>query len=57
MTPHVTYVEEDSMAGFYKQQVDNLERWSAGEPLLNLLSSGSTDSDCLNKSSPAPGHG
>lgn len=33
VTPHVAYVEEGSINGFYKQQVDDLLRWSAGKPL------------------------
>lgn len=38
VTPHIAYVEETSISGFYKQQVENLERWTAGEDMQNLLS-------------------
>ena len=37
VTPHVAYVEEQTIRGFYEQQVDNVARWAAGEPLHNLL--------------------
>lgn len=37
VTPHIAYVEEQSMRGFYEQQVANLKRWTAGQPLQKLL--------------------
>ncbi|KAJ6442754.1 d-isomer specific 2-hydroxyacid dehydrogenase [Purpureocillium lavendulum] len=37
VTPHMGYVEETSIAGFYRKQVANLERWVAGESLETLL--------------------
>ncbi|GJN79676.1 hypothetical protein PLIIFM63780_003194 [Purpureocillium lilacinum] len=37
IAPHMGYVEERSISGFYRKQVANLERWVAGEPLETLL--------------------
>ncbi|UNI23278.1 Glycerate dehydrogenase [Purpureocillium takamizusanense] len=37
VAPHMGYVEERSITGFYRKQVANLERWVAGEPLETLL--------------------
>ena len=33
LTPHMGYVEEDTLSGWYDQQVENLERWVKGETL------------------------
>lgn len=37
VTPHMGYVEEASIGGWYEQQVTNIERWAKGEPLENVL--------------------
>lgn len=37
VTPHVAYVEERSINGFYEQQVDDLVAWSAGKPLKRTM--------------------
>jgi phosphoglycerate dehydrogenase-like enzyme len=37
VTPHVAYVEESVMNGFYEQQVDELERWSRGKALKKTM--------------------
>lgn len=37
MTPHIAFVEEGVLNGFYEQQVEELERWSRGEPLKKPL--------------------
>lgn len=37
VTPHVAYVEERSINGFYEQQVDDLLRWSAGKKLKKTM--------------------
>lgn len=35
LTPHMGYVEEEKLRGWYEQQVDNILRWVKGEELLN----------------------
>ncbi|KAK1777991.1 D-isomer specific 2-hydroxyacid dehydrogenase [Copromyces sp. CBS 386.78] len=37
LTPHMGYVEEDTLSGWYDQQVQNLERWVKGEQLALSL--------------------
>jgi phosphoglycerate dehydrogenase-like enzyme len=37
VTPHIAYVEESVMNGFYKEQVEELERWSKGETLKKTM--------------------
>lgn len=37
LTPHMGYVEQSTLEGWYDQQVENLERWAKGEPLLHSL--------------------
>jgi lactate dehydrogenase-like 2-hydroxyacid dehydrogenase len=37
VTPHMGYVEEEVMTNWYAEQVEILERWLKGEPLLNVL--------------------
>lgn len=37
VTPHMGYVEEASITGWYEQQVANIERFARGEPLENVL--------------------
>ena len=37
LTPHMGYVEQTTLEGWYEQQVDNVERWAKGEPLLQSL--------------------
>lgn len=37
LTPHMGYVEESSITGWYQVQVDNLERWTRGDVLTNVL--------------------
>lgn len=37
LTPHSAYVEEASMNGFYKQQVENVSRWREGQELSPRL--------------------
>lgn len=37
LTPHMGYVEKSTLEGWYDQQVENLERWAKGEPLLQTL--------------------
>lgn len=37
LTPHMGYVEQSTLEGWYEQQVENLERWAKGEPLLQSL--------------------
>ncbi|KAG4268169.1 D-isomer specific 2-hydroxyacid dehydrogenase [Fusarium proliferatum] len=38
LTPHIAYVEEQVMNEFYEHQVMELDRWSKGEPLSNIIS-------------------
>ncbi|CEI64507.1 hypothetical protein FVEN_g12002 [Fusarium venenatum] len=38
ITPHMGYVEGDTMKSWYEQQVENIERWAANEPLENVMS-------------------
>lgn len=33
LTPHMGYVEEETLGSWYEQQVANILRWEAGEPL------------------------
>ncbi|KAK3497314.1 uncharacterized protein B0T23DRAFT_410737 [Neurospora hispaniola] len=33
LTPHMGYVEEDTLSGWYDQQIENLEKWVKGEQL------------------------
>ncbi|KAL4730769.1 hypothetical protein ACLX1H_002808 [Fusarium chlamydosporum] len=37
ITPHMGYVEEDTMKSWYEQQVENIGRWAANEPLQNVF--------------------
>lgn len=37
LTPHMGYVEEATIGPWYEQQVENIERWAAGEPLETIL--------------------
>jgi len=37
LTPHMGYVEEETMANWYEEQVEIVERWHKGEELLNVL--------------------
>ncbi|OLN85406.1 D-3-phosphoglycerate dehydrogenase 1 [Colletotrichum chlorophyti] len=37
LTPHMGYVEEKNIGGWYEQQADNIKRWQAGEGLFNTL--------------------
>ncbi|KAL7620663.1 hypothetical protein AAE478_009658 [Parahypoxylon ruwenzoriense] len=38
LTPHMGYVEEDNISGWYRQQVENILRWKNGEALATLFS-------------------
>jgi len=37
LTPHMGYVEESTLEGWYEQQVENIERWVKGEALQQSL--------------------
>lgn len=37
LSPHMGYVEEESLSAWYAQQVDNLKRWQTGDVLVNQL--------------------
>lgn len=37
LSPHMGYVEEESLSAWYAQQVDNIKRWQAGDVLVNKL--------------------
>ncbi|KAK0735076.1 hypothetical protein B0T26DRAFT_634954 [Lasiosphaeria miniovina] len=37
LTPHMGYVEESTLEGWYEQQVENIQRWERGEPLVQSL--------------------
>jgi phosphoglycerate dehydrogenase-like enzyme len=37
LTPHIAYVEESNINGFYQQQVDDLQRWFAGKELKKTM--------------------
>ncbi|KAK1828985.1 D-isomer specific 2-hydroxyacid dehydrogenase [Podospora conica] len=37
LTPHMGYVEQATLEGWYEQQVENVERWANGEPLVQSL--------------------
>ncbi|CAM1504439.1 Fc.00g020300.m01.CDS01 [Cosmosporella sp. VM-42] len=37
LTPHMGYVEEAPISSWYEQQVENINRWAAGEPLTTRL--------------------
>ncbi|ROT39636.1 D-3-phosphoglycerate dehydrogenase [Sodiomyces alkalinus F11] len=37
LTPHMGYVEQDTLDAWYAQQVENIRRWHAGQPLINPL--------------------
>ncbi|SPJ87030.1 related to formate dehydrogenase [Fusarium torulosum] len=37
LTPHMGYVEEDTVKSWYEQQVENIDRWAANEPLQNVF--------------------
>ena len=37
LTPHMGYVEQTTLEGWYEQQVENIERWAEGEPLVQCL--------------------
>ncbi|KAI8963659.1 D-isomer specific 2-hydroxyacid dehydrogenase [Daldinia sp. FL1419] len=38
LTPHMGYVEEESLMDWYQQHVDNILRWKKGEELTTLFS-------------------
>ncbi|KAF4447416.1 glycerate dehydrogenase [Fusarium austroafricanum] len=37
LTPHMGYVGEDTIKSWYEQQVENIGRWAANEPLQNVF--------------------
>ncbi|KAF4124974.1 Phosphoglycerate dehydrogenase or related dehydrogenase [Geosmithia morbida] len=37
LTPHMGYVQEDNLGGWYEQQVANIERWASGRGLENVF--------------------
>lgn len=37
LTPHMGYVEEETLSAWYDQQIENLGRWERGEPLALSL--------------------
>ncbi|KAK3329104.1 D-isomer specific 2-hydroxyacid dehydrogenase [Apodospora peruviana] len=37
LTPHMGYVEQDTLEGWYEQQVENIQRWEKGEGLVQSL--------------------
>jgi len=37
LTPHMGYVEHDTLEGWYEQQVENIQRWEKGEALIQSL--------------------
>jgi len=37
LSPHMGYVEEDTLHGWYKEQADIIKRWRTGEELFNLM--------------------
>jgi len=37
LSPHMGYVEEETMGNWYDEQVEIVEKWHKGEPLLNVL--------------------
>ena len=37
LTPHMGYVEEDTLGYWYKQQAENILRWQKGEPLATIF--------------------
>lgn len=37
LTPHMGYVEQATLEGWYEQQVENIERWAKGEALAQSL--------------------
>ena len=37
LSPHMGYVEEETMNNWYDEQVEIIEKWHKGEPLLNVL--------------------
>jgi phosphoglycerate dehydrogenase-like enzyme len=37
LSPHMGYVEEETMNNWYGEQVEIIEKWHKGEPLLNVL--------------------
>ncbi|KAL2756687.1 hypothetical protein ACRALDRAFT_1069450 [Sodiomyces alcalophilus JCM 7366] len=37
LTPHMGYVEQDTLDAWYAQQVENIKRWHNGQPLINPL--------------------
>ncbi|KAH6681301.1 D-isomer specific 2-hydroxyacid dehydrogenase [Halenospora varia] len=37
LSPHMAYVEEETMSNWYEEQVEILERWRDGKELLNVL--------------------
>ncbi|KAK1986886.1 D-isomer specific 2-hydroxyacid dehydrogenase [Colletotrichum cereale] len=37
LTPHMGYVEENTLSDWYEQQVDNIKRWQLGDDLVNIL--------------------
>lgn len=37
LTPHMGYVDGETMGSWYEQQVENIIRWEANEPLENIL--------------------
>ena len=37
LSPHMGYVDGETMAAWYEEQVEIVERWHSGEELLNVL--------------------
>ena len=37
LSPHMGYVEEETMHNWYDEQVENIQRWHQGKELLNVL--------------------
>jgi lactate dehydrogenase-like 2-hydroxyacid dehydrogenase len=37
LSPHMGYVEEETLGNWYEEQVENVERWHKGEELLHVL--------------------
>jgi len=40
LSPHMGYVEESTMKGWYEQQADNVRRYLTGEELTGLMTAG-----------------
>jgi phosphoglycerate dehydrogenase-like enzyme len=37
LTPHMGYVEEDTLNTWYEETAENVERWFEGKDLLNVI--------------------